>query len=215
MKRPEKEKKLMIIYANFQDKDLYGYADPEYCFEGETPEDMVDGWLKLHKEFFTEEEFNRLHIIQIARNSKEGRRFLDRTLDVFNIYHYLDRCPFLVTGYEAYLYKQTIQEYYSMYQNVVIAGKLLPPVLNQEIIHDKMPLNEIKRKQNMSITMDNLRTLSEIMYESVQSKESFVSFLSTTFIKDNLLMHPLCAMGLYAEEMRLNKSFRYHMNVDK
>lgn len=215
MRKPEREKKLMIIYANFQDKELYGYADPEYCFEGETPDDMVNGWLNLHKEFFTKEEFEKLHIVQITRNSREGRRFLDRTSDVFNIYHYLDRRPFLVTGYEVYLCKDEIQKYYSMYQDVIIAGVALPNVLNQGVIGDDLSDKELSRKKNMSITMDNLRTLSEIMYESVQSKETFVSFLSTTFIKDKLLMHPLRALGLYAEEMRLNASFRYHMSADK
>lgn len=185
------------VYQNSTKMVMYGYVQSSY---GEKDEDVLRKWISLHEWALTKPEMDDLVIDQMVfSNLYQQREFIDRTYGLFGIRYYCDNKDIPLTGYETFIYEEAIEDWYQMYQNVVIAGQLLPSVLFRG------------KEDKLQNAMTNLNRVSEQMYGEIDSKESFVSHLSTNHVKRVLMMHPLQAMAQYSREHEQLDLFRYQL----
>lgn len=190
----------LAISAIFQTPDsglLWGFT------EGETQQqsrDLANKWIDVHAHLFIPAELDQIHIRDLTSFRSSARdHFLVKFAQWHIDYYDFDEIP--MTKYEHSIYAQIVDEWYKMYQDVIIASHILPTVMAPE--GDVFqPLNLIKDG-------------AEEMYRKIDSKKTFASYLSTNYIKNAVLLHPIQAMMLYKDEEDRKMMFRYQLFKDE
>ena len=178
---------IILLFQNRKSILFYAYCDANDLH-------LMGEYLEQHKSVFTDKEYEDLYVGKRKFEDSNEKRSFERKFSIYKIDYY--QIPsVLMTGIEKDVYHETLYEWYNMYKDVIIASQILPYVIEGE------PIKKLK-----DVGCD--------MYKEVECFDDFTRLLSTKYIKNNLLLHPLTVLNSYKENKSMREHFRYQMFKD-
>lgn len=181
-------KKVNILYQNHNCKIIYAW-----CMVDPTKKsDVIKEYMKQRYGVIPDIEYNELELVEEELTGREILKFTS----IYEMFEVVTLCDCLyVTKYEKEMYLSEINKWYNMYKDVIIASQLLPSVIGDT---EKTPINQ-------------LNDIGTKLYESIDSIDSFIRHLRTSYITKRLLMHPLTALNMFSEEDTNRRLFQNRM----
>lgn len=179
---------ITLVYQNRNKMILYGFVDEPYAPNGFT---TTVNWLQQNPSIKGEKN----HIEKLKFKTIRAKlEWVEMHLEFLIEKYYMSKLLF--TRYERLIYHETLFGLYEMYKDVVIAGQILPMFLDLDI-QQQLPFN--------------LGKLSEDMYKLVNDYASFTSILSTKYVTNKLIAHPINILLMSKENKENEKLFKDKM----